>query len=457
MLKRLARSLSVRLFAIFLLMGGLFVYGAYHAVIWVYNSDDIRGLISGHLSLHVYYVKQDIGTPPKVENALAITERVPVDIRILGPDIDWSSHEAFPELDTLEFGPSPAFSDDRSAWADELSGVEFASADRHRFLKMRSGDYDIVVATPPIGEYPEGPDLMLVIVGLGLLALTLGYLTVQWLFKPIRAIRTGARHIGRGNFDHRIKNIRKDQLGDLAQAINKLAGDVEDMLNAKRALLLGISHELRTPLSRMRLGIEFLDNEDDREKLKAEVVEMEKIVVTLLEAERLNTSHATLARSRIVVPELVQDLVDDFFARDRERIQLEFRTPALKAELDDARITLMLKNLIANALRYSRPEDGPVVVTVDADATDLVFTVRDYGPGIPAEQVEHIGEPFYRSDPSRARHTGGTGLGLYLATLVARAHGGTLSLKNVDGPGACFEVRLPLGGGRSRRSAEARR
>ena len=114
-MKRIFRSLSVRLLAIFLLMGGLFVYGAFQALIWVYNSDDIRGLISGHLSLHVYYVKQDIGTPPDIDKALAITERVPVDIRILGPDIDWSSHDGFPLLDTLEFGPSPAFSNDRSA------------------------------------------------------------------------------------------------------------------------------------------------------------------------------------------------------------------------------------------------------------------------------------------------------------------------------------------------------
>ena len=88
-------------------------------------------------------------------------------------------------------------------------------------------------------------------------------------------------------------------------------------------------------------------------------------------------------------------------------------------------------------------------VSVDADATDLVFTIRDHGPGIPPEQVEHIGEPFYRSDPSRARHTGGTGLGLYLATLVARAHGGSLGLKDIDGPGACFEIRIPLGSSES--------
>ena len=135
------------------------------------------------------------------------------------------------------------------------------------------------------------------------------------------------------------------------------------MLDAKRALLLGISHELRTPLSRMRLGIEFLDNEDDREKLKAEIVEMEKIVVTLLEAERLNTSHARLARSRVIVRELVQDLVNDFFSRERERIELDFRTPALKADLDDARVTLMLKNLVSNALRYSISASRSIAAT----------------------------------------------------------------------------------------------
>ena len=444
-MRGLLRSLSVRLFAIFFLLGGLFVFGAYQALIWVYNSDDIRGLISGHLSLHVYYVKQDIGTPPDIERAIAITERVPVDIRILGPDIDWSSHAEFPEMERLEFGPSPAFSDKRGAWVDELSGVEFADHDQHRYLKMRSGDYDIVVATPPIGEYSSGPDVRLVIVFLGLCALAAGYLAVQWLFRPIRAIRAGARHIGRGNFDHRIEDIRRDQLGELAGVINKLAGDVEGMLDAKRALLLGLSHELRTPLSRMRLSIEFLDDDEDREKLKAEISEMEKIVVTLLEAERLNSSHAQLARSRVRVCELVGNLLDDFFAREHERIEVEFRTPALKADLDEVRITLMLKNLIGNALRYSRPEDGPVELIVDADATDVVFTVRDHGPGIPDEQLEHIGEPFYRADPSRARHTGGTGLGLYLATLVARAHGGQLRLLDTGGKGACFEVRLPLG------------
>ena len=445
MVRRLARSLSFRLLVIFLVLGGLFVYGTLSAIRWVYNSDDIRGLISGHLSLHVQYVRDDIGSPPRIDRALAITERVPVDIRILGPAIDWASDPEFPRLSELQFGPSPAFSDEPGAWVDELGGVEFASQGDHNFLRMTAGDnkeYDIVVVTPRISDVRSGPDLTLIIVGLGLTFLLLGYAAVNWLFKPIRAIRAGAEHIGSGNFGHRIDNIRRDQLGDLAGDINQLAADVESMLDAKRALLLGISHELRTPLSRLRLAIEFLDDEEAQQSLKAEAVEMEKIIVTLLEAERLNSRHEPLSRSDVRVGSLVAELIDDFFDRDRNRINVADRSGNAVISIDEARVSLLLKNLLSNALRYSPETSDPVELTIDLDDDELVFHVKDHGPGIPADQAERLGEPFYRGDPSRARHTGGTGLGLYLATLVARAHEGSLKLLPQSGQGACFEVRL---------------
>ena len=444
MISRLARSLSFRLLGIFLVLAALFVWGSGSALRWFYNSDEIRGLISGHLSLHVSYVKEDIGSPPRIDRAIAITERVPVDIRIQGPDIDWASDSNFPALSNLEFGPSPLFSSDPDAWVDELSGVEFAVDGHHRFLKMRQGDYDIVVSSPPIADTQEGPDVLLIITALGLFYVLLGYVAVSWLFKPIRAIREGAAHIGRGNFDHRIAGIRSDQLGDLARDINVLASDVEGMLDAKRALLLGISHELRTPLSRMRLALEFLDSDEDRETLKPEIAEMEKIVVALLEAERLSTRHDTLRRSKVHIGTLVSDMIENFFDRDRDRIEVDDDTGAFEFDLDETRITLLLKNLVSNALRYSPSDSGPVRITTKREGDEVLFLVSDNGPGLSQQQARHLGEPFYRSDPSRTRDTGGTGLGLYLATLVARAHGGTLKLLNPGEPGARFEARLPV-------------
>lgn len=444
MLRRLSRSLSFRLLAIFVTLAAMFIFGTLTALKLLYNSDEIRGLISGHLSLHVHYVKEDIGSPPRIERAVAITESVPVDIRILGPDIDWASDNDFPRLAELEFGPSPKFSDDAGAWVDELQDLEFAVQGRHRFLKIQQDEFEIVVSTPRIADVSSGPDVITIIVGLGLLYLAMGYLAVRWLFKPIGAIRGGAAHIGNGNLAHRIRNIRKDQLGDLANDINRLAGDVEHMLDAKRALLLGISHELRTPMSRMRIALEFLDSADDRESLRAEIIEMEKIVVSLLEAERLATRHEALSRSMIDADVLLDRLVEDFFSRDKDRLRITNKAREVRAFVDEARISLMLKNLISNALRYSTDEDGRVEVSLDNTDTEIIWTVKDYGPGMSADQARYIGEPFYRGDPSRNRVTGGTGLGLYLAQLVAEAHGGSLTLLNPDQTGACFECRIPL-------------
>ena len=444
MFNQLSRSLSFRLLAIFIVLGGLFVFGTFKAIQRFYNSDEIRGLISGHLSLHVNYVREDIGTPPRIDRAIAITERVPVDIRILGPSVDWASDPAFPRLEQLEFASSPNFSDDPTAWADELQDIDFAVWEKHNFLRMRQGGYQIVVSTPRISDVQSGPGIIPSVIGLGLFLLAMSYMAVQWLFRPILGIRAGAAHIGRGNFDHRILKIRHDQLGDLATDINKMAGDVESMLDAKRALLLGISHELRTPLSRMRLGLEFIDDPENVASLKAEIVEMEKIVVSLLEAERLNSRHANLQRSEVLLNDLVTELLDDFFSREIDRISVDVGSEPIRIFVDEARVSLMLKNLIANALRYSKAEDGPVKLTAEVVDDELVMRVSDHGPGLSSDQAEHIGEPFYRSDPSRTRASGGTGLGLYLATLVAGAHGGRLLLVENSSAGAIFEMRIPL-------------
>lgn len=449
MLERLKRSLSFRLLAIFLVLAAAFVYFATIGIRWVYSEDDLRELISGHLSLHVDYVRADIGNPPQIHRALAITRQVPVDIRIFGPTIDWASDPDFPTVDSLQFGASEIFSEEPGALLDSLSDVEFAVTDSHRFLKIIEGDFDIIVSSPRIADVDTGPDLLPIILGIGLIWLFVAYLSVNWLFKPIRAIRAGAARIGGGDLDYRITEHRNDQLGELADDVNKLAGDVKNMLDAKRQMLLGISHELRSPLSRLRLALEFIDDSAQKEDLRAEIAEMEQIIATLLEAERLNTRHAPLNRTPVDVGELLNQLVDDYFSRDRARIELRVDNAgeaSLQANVDDARLILLMKNLLSNALRYSAPDDGPVIVTAARDGSDLVIEVQDRGPGFAPEQTSSIGEPFFRGDPSRTRDTGGTGLGLYLAKLVANAHGGSLTLDEKYTDGARFIVRLPADG-----------
>lgn len=444
MLEGLRRSLSFRLLAIFLALAVLFVYGTTVAIRWIYSTDDLRELISGHLALHVDYVRQDIGDPPRIERAIEITRKVPVDIRIAGPDINWASDPNFPEMNELEFGASEIFSEEPGAWLNELEDVEFAVLDQHRFLKIDQGSYAIVVSTPRIADKTSGPAFLPIIVGSGLVWLFIAYVAVRWLFSPIDSIREGAARIGKGDFSHRITGYRKDQLGDLAEDVNKLASDVRNMLDAKRHLLLGISHELRSPLSRLRLALEFLPDGEQKEDLRVEIAEMEQIVATLLEAERLNTRHAPLNRTPVSVRDLVEQLIGDYFERDRGRLELVFDDDSMVANVDDARLMLLIKNLLSNALRYSDSAAGSVILQATMEEGDLVIQVKDHGPGFSPQQIEHVGEPFFRGDPSRTRQTGGTGLGLYISRLVAEAHGGSLRVDPDYRGGACVVARLPV-------------
>jgi signal transduction histidine kinase len=443
MLEGLSRSLSFRLLAIYLVAGALFVAGSIAAIRWVYANDQLRDLVGGHLSLHVDYVRRDIGNPPNIANAIAITEKVPVDIRITGPDLDWASSPGFPAMSELRFGSSDVFQATTSHWLQGLEGVQFAEHRGHSFLKFDEGPYTVIVASPRIADPVVDRRLTPVIAGFVLVLVALTYLAVRWLFRPIEAIRQGARRIGRGDFRHRIGTTRNDQLGDLATDINGMAEDVQRMLDAKRQLLLGISHELRSPLSRIRLALELEEDSAHVRGLRSDVAEMEKIITTLLEAERLNTRHAVLTISSVLARELVERVIDDYFAADRDRIRVS--GPAdLRVQVDEARLTLIVKNLVGNALRYTPADAGTVDVEVSADGDRWRLGVSDQGPGIAPDQVQHIGEPFYRGDPSRTRGTGGSGLGLYLARLAAQAHGGTLELDRRHSSGARFVVTLPV-------------
>ena len=443
MLGALSRSLSFRLLAIYLVMAALFAYGSLLAIRWVYANDQLRELVGGHLSLHVDYVRRDLGNPPRIASAIAITQKVPIDIRITGPDLEWASSPGFPPLADLEFGDSDVFQPATAEWLRGVEGVQFAEYRGHGFLRFEQGPYTVVVASPRIADQVVERRLTPIIVGFGLVLVALTYLAVRWLFLPIGAIRDGARRIGDGHLEHRIVVARNDQLGDLAADVNRMADDVQRMLDAKRQLLLGISHELRSPLSRIRLALAVAGDTPDNQGVRDDVAQMDKIIATLLEAERLNTRHATLRITSVPARQLIDRMIGDYFSAERERIRVSGPVD-LRVRVDEPRVMLMLKNLVSNSLRYTPADHGTVDIDFDAREGRWRVSVSDQGPGIAPDQALHIGEPFYRGDPSRARDTGGSGLGLYLARLIAGAHGGTLELDRSFVGGTRFVAELPL-------------
>jgi signal transduction histidine kinase len=380
---------------------------------------------------------------------MEIVSQIPVDIRIVGPGQDWSSDPDFPDLDAVPFGPmgllelSDASRSEVEAWTRTLELVEFARYEEHVFVKMAHDDYFIVFASPRIREIRPPTYATLIFSVVGLTMLLLLYLAVRWLFRPIKWMQEGTARIGRGELDYRIPVKRRDELGDLTKDINRMADDVQGMLEAKRQLMLAISHELRSPLTRAKVALELLDDEAVRQNILEDIDEMGRLIADLLESEALNTRHAILRREPTDLGELVQAVIDTDFAEQRSRIGLLLPDESLEGPLDVTRVRLLVRNLVENALRYSPPGDEKVQIGASRSGEHLELCVRDQGDGIPAEHLERITEPFYRADPARSRATGGIGLGLYLCRLIAEAHGGALHIDSQPGCGTVVTVTLP--------------
>jgi signal transduction histidine kinase len=395
---RVTHSLSARLLVIFVIASFAYSYGARQALQVFTDTDWLRQIVGAHIALHTEYVLEDIGSPPNISRAMEIVSQIPVDIRIVGPGQDWSSDPDFPDLDAVPFGPmgllelSDASRSEVEAWTRTLELVEFARYEEHVFVKLAQGDYFIVFASPRIREIRPPTYTTLIFSVVGLTMLLLLYLAVRWLFRPIKWMQEGTARIGRGELDYRIPVKRPDELGDLTQDINRMADDVQGMLEAKRQLMLAISHELRSPLTRA---------------------------------------------------ELVQAVIDTDFAEQRGRIGLQLPDESLEGPLDVTRVRLLVRNLVENALRYSPPGDEKVQIGASRSGDHVELCVRDHGDGIPAEHLERVTEPFYRADPARSRATGGIGLGLYLCRLIAEAHGGSLQIDSQPGSGTVVTVTLP--------------
>jgi signal transduction histidine kinase len=450
LLHRIAHSLSARLLGIFLITSLIYGFSARFAVELVLDRDYLREMIGSHIALHTTYFLRDLGLPPSIERATEIAATNPMDLRIVGPDIDWSSDPAFPDLRDVDFRPSQFFKDvqknvyETPDGSDVFATLAYASFDEHSFVRVYVGDYRIVIVSPKIAVKP-GSDLTApILIGLiSILVLSGCFFAVSWLIRPIRWIKFGADRMGKGELDYRIPTSRRDDLGNLAVEINQLAGDVQDMLEAKQQMLLAISHELRSPLTRTKVALEFLDDEKIKQNILDDVVEMENLITDLLESERLNTRHSKLQLSTVDLVRLINELVEHEFLQHKNRIEVSVPKTPVHREIDETRIRLLLKNLIDNAIRYSSADGDSIRVQLEAASDSVMISVSDHGQGMSPEDVERATEPFYRADPARCRDTGGFGLGLYLCRRIAEAHGGKLHIDSAMGRGTCVTLELP--------------
>jgi signal transduction histidine kinase len=406
-----------------LAMAAVFIGGMQYAL-GIGWRDAARPLLSDYVDR----LAADIGSPPSVERAQAIVDRLPLHIIITGPMVNWNSHPQLPDRS--------ARWRDSTRWQMQEHLLERKTADGHRLEFALN-----------IGAWEERPRLVgWFTLALLLLFTALAYRRVRRLLRPLDDIRAGALRYGAGDFAKPIpvRRARKpDELGELATTINTMATDIQQMLDAKRSLLLAISHELRSPLTRARLNTELLPETSElqasREALLRDLALMRDLVTDLLESERLSTRHAALHLEPVDVQALLQEVVQGMSQPVQQDIAQELPT----LMLDPARIRLLVRNLLDNALRHSvNAAQAPVLRAHASEQGGVVLSVRDFGAGVPPEQLPHLAQAFYRPDAARTREDGGVGLGLYLCKLVALAHGGEFRIANAE-PGLEITVTLP--------------
>lgn len=381
-----------------------------------------RDRIEPHLFAYLEYLQRDLGSPPDPKRAAELQQRLPLDIQLSGPGLDTPA-------------PPPV------RFRHHHGRFAVGHHAGHLYLRTRDGDYSI---TFRVQARPE-PGLnrwRIAVIGALLLVLLGLYLAIRRLLRPLQRLAKGVERIGDGELDTRIEAVRPDEIGQLTDRVNRMAEQIEQMLEAKRQLLLAISHELRSPITRARLSTELLPASASRDAIRRDLATMARLIDELLEGERLQHRHSALQREQVCVAQLVSDLVAEFYPT--RGLAIEHLGHRDAVSVDPARVRLLLRNLIDNALAHTPPGTVAPAIRTRQTRQALTIEVLNQGPAIPPDQLPHLTEPFYRADPSRRRATGGIGLGLWLCRAIAQAHGGSLSIDSGARSGTRVVALLPL-------------
>jgi len=314
----------------------------------------------------------------------------------------------------------------------------------------------------PVPEVPLSLGMAQLAAALLVLAL-LSIPLARSITAPLETLGALARAFGAGDLSARSGLQSGDEIGDLARALDDMAERVISLRKAEKELLANVSHELRTPLARIRMALELVREGDARRgagyvaDIEEDLVELEHLLDDITTTARLELTGGTGGPSGDPLPPLrkrrmsARDLVDAARARfekrlPQRRLHCHVDGAAPDIDADPNLLRRVLDNLLDNAAKFSDPD-----TTIELGATPgpdgaLVLAVKDAGIGIQAGELERIFEPFYRTDRSRARATGGVGLGLALARRIASAHGGTITAESAPERGSCFRLTIPRAG-----------
>ena len=292
--------------------------------------------------------------------------------------------------------------------------------------------------------------IILVLAGLFILLLLTfsGVYFIRSILVPVKRISASAKQIAQGDFDVRVEKSKDDELGQLCDAVNDMAGELGAAERMKNDFISSVSHELRTPLTAingwaetLRLGADQETAEKGMTVIIRESARLSGLVEELLDFSRLQSGRMRLSAARLDILAELDEAVYLFTDRartERKELTYEENTSLSPVYGDRDRLRQVFVNIIDNALKYTQA--GGVITVSSREAMGYVeVTVSDTGCGIPAQHLPNVKKKFYKAN----QLVRGSGIGLAVADEIVSLHGGTLGIESQEGVGTVVTIRLP--------------
>lgn len=263
---------------------------------------------------------------------------------------------------------------------------------------------------------------------------------LQRLLRPIKLMKARIRKLNDGDFKSNIKVMSNDELADLSISINKMIGNIGDLLNQKQQLLLDVSHELRSPLARMRLLVEMLPDHKKKDGLVDEIVFLEGMISNLLFSDKLSQPYSNMEYSNVTTLNLLTKTID-LVNVDLKLIEINNNVEYLKIYIDETKLIIALRNLLDNAIKYG-DLSKKILINCFKRKSMVVFEISNFGTTISSSESNDIFEPFFRSEKSKS-NIGGFGLGLTITKKIITVHNGSLNFISKNNM-TKFIIEIPI-------------
>ena len=261
---------------------------------------------------------------------------------------------------------------------------------------------------------------------------------------PIKLIRRHVINLKKGNLSIPIPIKGSDELGQLARSINKMTQDIDILVSQKQNLLIDVSHELKTPLTRLKFLLANTNiNSEDKDSINKEINYLQDMISNMLLSDKLSTPYVEdLELEEIEIQNLINDACGMFYEIEK-RLKIINQFPDLVIKADKYKLSLAIKNLIDNAIKYGG-RDRLIELSVVAEENNINIMVEDFGDGIDANKLKKVVKPLYRGRAAKEKSKSGFGLGLAITKKIVEAHGGRLIIQSELHKGAQFIVSLPI-------------